>query len=213
MTGRARSTPPWSRALRVAAAIALMGATGCVERRFIIETNVPNAQVYIDDQPVGAAPSSSQFEYYGYYKMTVVAPGYDTWEDRVHVVAPWYAYPPLDFAAEVLWPFHIHDTRRYFFPLKERPTTRENELIDNAEALRQRGYNLPIPAHPAEPKLPPASAAQPQPGVTLPPGGPQISPIVPPVGPQPAPVPPQTGQVVPLAGPQTNPLIPSVGPR
>ncbi|MFO0826312.1 MAG: PEGA domain-containing protein [Gemmataceae bacterium] len=82
------------RTLRIVTILGVFACTGCVERRFIIESNVPNAQVFIDDQPIGAAPAHSSFEYYGHYTVTLVHPGYETVSKRVHVRAPWYAYPP-----------------------------------------------------------------------------------------------------------------------
>ena len=151
--------------------------TGCVDRRFVIESNIPTAQVYIDNQPIGAAPAHTSFEYYGDYTVTLVHPGYETHTERVHVRAPWYAYPPFDFLAEVMWPFHIRDTRRYYFNLQEATKTRVDDLISNADALRVRGWNLPQAERPAAPKTPPAANPQllpaPQP---LPPGGPAIPP-------------------------------------
>ena len=92
------------RAVRWAVVAAGLAACGCggVNRRFVIESNVPNAQVYIDNKPVGAAPAHAQFEYYGFYTVTLVHPGYQTRTERVHVVSPWYSYPPFDLFAEVL---------------------------------------------------------------------------------------------------------------
>jgi hypothetical protein len=188
-TGRARSSLQVFRAARAVTVLGLLVATGCVERRFIIESNVPNSQVYIDNQSVGAAPSYSSFEYYGYHNVTIVRPGYETLTERVHVVAPWYAYPPFDFVVEALWPFHIRDKRRYYFELHEITKPRVDDLIQNAEALRERGANLPVPEHPAPPKTPST----------------QPAPVVPPLG-------PQSGTFVPPVGPQTSPGAPSVGP-
>src|SRR5580704_17033453 len=75
MTRCAHSTLPWFRGACVAVVLALVAATGCVERRFIIESNVPNALVYIDDNLVGAAPAHASFEYYGNYNITIIHPG------------------------------------------------------------------------------------------------------------------------------------------
>jgi hypothetical protein len=161
---------------------------GCVDRRFIVESNVPDAQVLIDNTPVGAAPSHSSFEYYGYYTFTVIRPGYETITQRVHVTSPWYGYPPIDFLAEIVWPFHIRDTRRYYFELQEMTKTRVDDLVNDADALRQRGYNLPAPAEPAAARInsnpqrqPLPPAAPPDQAVPLPPGAIPVSP-----GPQPA---------------------------
>lgn len=149
----------------VAPALFICIATGCVDRKFVIESNVPNAQVYIDNQPIGAAPAYSSFEYYGRYQVTLVEPGYETLNQVVHVRAPWYAYPPFDFIAEVVWPFHIRDTRRYHFDLQPAVATRVDDLVSNADALRARGMNLPQPEHPAEPKPVNAPQALPAPQV------------------------------------------------
>lgn len=178
------------RTVRVVAVLAGLACAGCVDRRFVIESNVPNAQVYIDDRPIGAAPAHAPFDYYGYYTVTLVQPGYETLTRRVHVTAPWYAYPPFDFVAEVLWPFHIRDTRRYYFDLHPATRTRVDDLLNNAEALRLRGQTLPAPERPALPKgqpLPPQPQPQPLPPGQLPPPQPLAEPppggVVPGVGP------------------------------
>ncbi len=177
------------------AGIVLLVLTGCggVNRRFVIESNVPNAQVYIDNVPVGPAPAHAPFEYYGHYNVKLVHPDHQTENQRVHVVAPWYAYPPFDFLAEVVWPFRIDDVRRYYIEMSPAVRTDTGELIQNADALRMRGMTLPIPEEPASPReqappvgLPPAAVP---PGAVLPP---------------PAPTAP--------ALPSPSPLIPSVAP-
>ncbi len=143
-----------ARTVRLAAVLACLTASGCVDRRFIIESNVPNAQVYIDNRSIGAAPAHTSFEYYGHYTVKIVQPGYETLEKRIHVTAPWYAYPPFDFLAEVVWPFPIRDTRRYYFELHEVAPTRTDDILNAADALRQRGLMLPQAERPAEPRTP-----------------------------------------------------------
>lgn len=189
------------RTVRGITALVFLACAGCVERRFIIESNVPNAQVYIDDHPVGAAPSHSSFDYYGHYNIMLVHPGYETITKRVHVRAPWYAYPPFDFLAEVVWPFHVHDTRRYYFELHEATKTRTDDLLNNADALRLRGWNLPAPERPALPKGG-SMPVQPPPGAV-------------PAGPEQLPFPtPGSGGILPP--PQQEPapsgVVPRVGP-
>jgi hypothetical protein len=180
----------------LAAGLALLTATGCggVSRRFVVESNVPNAQVYINDKPIGAAPAHATFEYYGYYKIDLVHPDCQRETRRVHVVAPWYAYPPFDFLAEVIWPFQVEDVRRYYFNLQPAVRPDTGELIMNAEKLRERGMNLPPPDEPAQPR-----PVAPDRGRVLPGHGPET---VPPAAPIPTPVP----------EPAPNRLIPNVGP-
>jgi hypothetical protein len=173
------------RAVGIGIVLGGLACAGCVDRRFVIESNVPNAQVLIDNRPIGAAPAHTPFEYYGYHTVTLIHPGYETLTRRVHVTAPWYAYPPFDFFAEVLYPGHIRDTRRYYFELYEATKTRTDDLLNAADALRMRGMNLPAPERPALPRSQPAPSPQP-----VPPPGP--APVVPPVGP---------GGVIPGVGP------------
>ena len=173
------------------AGITFLMLTGCggVNRRFVIESNVPNAQVYIDNVPVGPAPAHAPFEYYGFYNIKLVHPDHQTENQRVHVVAPWYAYPPFDFLAEVVWPFRIDDVRRYYIELSPAVRTDTGDLIMNADALRQRGMTLPPPEEPAAPSG--------QPSVELPPTA----------------VPPDAGLPPPApTAPSPPPLIPSVTP-
>jgi hypothetical protein len=168
-----------ARPICVAALLTVFAAVGCVERRFVIESNVPNARVYIDNKAVGAAPAYAPFEYYGYYTITLVHPGYETVQRRVHVAAPWYAYPPFDFLAEVLWPFHVEDVRRYQFDMEAVPRVRTEDLINSADALRQRGQALPSPNPPApNVLLPPIGPAPVNPGPAVVPA--PITPAVPP---------------------------------
>lgn len=199
LTGHARVTQSHLRVIRLSLLFALSALTGCVDRRFIVECNVPNAQVLINEQPAGPAPAHSSFEYYGYYDFTVIYPGYETYQQRVHVTSPWYGYPPFDFATEILWPFHIRDTRRYFFELHEAPKTRIDELLNNADSLRQRGNMLPVPADPAPPKTP----------IALPGQQPPVQPLGTPAVPQPGSVVPGT-VLPPTVPPESN--IPSVLP-
>jgi hypothetical protein len=188
----------------ILAALAAVACAGCggVGRRMVIESNVPNAQVYIDDRPVGPAPAHSSFEYYGHYKITLVHPGYETSVNRVHVIAPWYAYPPFDFLAG-FWPFGVQDVRRYYFELCPAQPTRTDELIGRADALRARGWALPPPPEPAEP-------AGGVPGVP-PPGSPAPPPGAQPL-PAPAPVPGGAPGMPPGPSAPASPLVPSVLP-
>jgi hypothetical protein len=178
-----------ARTVRLAGLLAVpLAGAGCVDRKFIVESNVPSAQVYVDDRPVGAAPAYVPFEYYGYYTVTLVHPGYETVTKRVHVTAPWYAYPPLDFVTEVLWPFHIRDTRRYTIDMYQAGQTRTDDILAAAEALRARGMALPPPVRPAAPR-------------------PAVGPVIgPPVGTSP--------ELKPIPSPLPQPnLIPSVQPQ
>src|SRR3954468_23914678 len=97
------------RSLLLASTVAL--ATGCVDRRFVVATNVPAAQVYVDGHALGPAPVDGRFEYAGYYEFRASAPGYESLVVKQKFQPKWHDYPGLDFLAEVVWPFRIEDVR------------------------------------------------------------------------------------------------------
>ena len=187
-------------------------AAGCggVDRRFVVESNVPNAQVAIDQRRVGPAPAHAPFEYYGKYLITVSHPDYQTRTECVEVPAPWYSYPPFDLLAEVFWPVRIEDVRRLYVPLEPAVRPDVGELVTAADALRERGHNLPPPADPARPKPPPEV----QPPVPQPPPQPLPGPGLPPwAAPGQVPTSPAPQPTRPPSSPApTSPLIPSVQP-
>src|SRR5918994_6848496 len=130
-------------------------AVGCVDRRFVVETNVPGAQVSVDGVPIGATPADARFEYAGKYEFKAVAPGYEPLTQLVTLKPKWHNYPPLDFFAEVLWPFRIEDVRRVQLVLEPVRPVNQIELIQSADALRARGLSLPPPTVQDETTLPP----------------------------------------------------------
>jgi hypothetical protein len=142
------------------AALSLL--TGCVERRFVVETNVPGAQVYVNSAPVGPSPADARWDYAGNYVFRVVAQGYEPLTRVEHVKARWYDYPPLDFFFETLWPFHVEDVRRFRFDLVPATQIRTDELLDAANNMRAQGQSLPEPKYPDVVKSkPPETPSQP----------------------------------------------------
>ena len=116
---------------------------GCVDRRFVVETNVPGAQITVDGVPIGPSPADAEWEYAGNKRFRAVAPGYEPLDQLVNFRPKWYNYPPFDFFAEVLWPLRIEDVRRVRLTLQpRRPIDREG-LIQSADLLRARGNSLP----------------------------------------------------------------------
>jgi hypothetical protein len=187
-------------------------AVGCVDRRFVVETNVPGAQVSVDGVPIGATPADARFEYAGKYEFKAVAPGYEPLTQLVTLKPKWHNYPPLDFFAEVLWPFRIEDVRRVQLVLEPVRPVNQIELIQSADALRARGLSLPPPNVQDETTLPPRPP-QPAP-LAAPPTAPLPANLVPPfqVGPTvPAPgSPPPVGGVPPTG--RVEPIPPPPGP-
>ena len=143
-------------------AVAALGLlSGCVHRRMHIVTEPPGAMVYVNYQPVGHAPVDYDFVYYGTYLITLQMDGYETQTVKQRVAPPWFAYPPLDFGAEVLYPFEIEDERRLNYTLVPLGQANTADLLQQGEQLRQQGRMLPEPTPPKEPaptRTPPPTA-------------------------------------------------------
>jgi len=145
-------------------AIALPATGGCVERRFVVATNVPGAQVYVNNVPIGPSPADTRWEYPGRYEFRVVAQGYEPLREYKRVWPKWYELPGLDFVFEALWPFHIEDVRRFQFELVPATQVRTDELLDAANRLRERATAMPPPEQPD----PPANPSRPAPPAVIP---------------------------------------------
>ena len=140
----------------------------------MIETTPPGAKVYVNDQPVGYAPVEVPFTYYGIYRITLELDNHQTLQVDQKVTAPWYAYPPIDFLAEHIYPFKASDIKRFQFDLAPMPRQNHEELRYQAEELRKYAKDsLPEPSIPYVPKNPnppmPAPRIPVKPVETLPP--------------------------------------------
>ena len=113
---------------------------GCVRRTMTIRTEpVSGARVFLNDEEVGRSPVTVDFTWYGDYDVIIRHPDYETLKTNWRVREPWYQYPPFDFFAEVVVPFEIHDNRHdRTFALAPRQTPTRDELVQRADALRER---------------------------------------------------------------------------
>ncbi len=155
----------------LAGACVLM-ATGCVVRRFTVDSFPQGATVYRDGRPIGVTPVDDPFVYYGTYRFTLVKDGFETQHVDQKVQTPWHSFPGLDFFTENLWPFEVKDHRRYTYTLQPKQAVNENDALNKAEMLRQRGRTLrteSVPDGDAPPPLP--NSVAPGTGPTLPPVG------------------------------------------
>jgi hypothetical protein len=129
---------------RMMALAALMMLVGCVERRFVIESDPPGALVLMNGQPIGATPVDGHFLYYGNYQFTLIKDGYETLQVDERFSAPWYQYFPIDFVSENLYPGKIEDVRRpQVYRLTPKMQPRTDALLGQAEQLRAQGRTLP----------------------------------------------------------------------
>jgi hypothetical protein len=119
--------------------------TGCVDRRYVIESNPPGAVVLCNGVQLGAASVDNHFVYYGDYNFTLIKDGYQTKKIKQNIPAPWYQWFPIDFFAENLYPHRTVDVRRFKYDLEPLPAVRTDELLNKAQALRTRGQAITPP--------------------------------------------------------------------
>lgn len=151
------------------AAFALLSA-GCVDRRFVVTTNVPGASVAVDGEQLGPTPVDANWVYAGKREVRATAPGYEPLNQLVTFEPKWWDYPGLDLFAEVIWPFRIEDVRRVHLDLQPAVQRSPEEIQTAAEALKARGMTLPPPSVPNEQPRTPGST-DPYAGMPLPPTG------------------------------------------
>lgn len=121
------------------------GLAGCVERRFVIESDPPGALVQMNGQPLGATPVDGHFLFYGDYNFTLIKDGYQTQQVCQNISSPWYEYFPLDFFSENLYPGKIEDVRRFRYTMTPQVQPRTDDLINQAEQLRGKGRAVQSP--------------------------------------------------------------------
>ncbi len=113
-------------------------SSGCVQRRILVRSNPPGAQVYIDNYEIGTTPCSTSFTYYGTREIRVVKDGYETLVVRQPFPTPWYQYVPIDFVTENLWPQEIRDERVVDYTLIPQRIEPTSQLLGRAEQLRHQ---------------------------------------------------------------------------
>jgi hypothetical protein len=122
---------------------ALPLSAGCIERRFVVESDPPGALVLVNGRPLASTPADGHFIYYGNYTFTLTKDGYETLTVDQNIRAPWYQIPPLDFISENLYPGKLEDVRRFRYALQPSAQVNTQQLLLQAEALRGRGQQIP----------------------------------------------------------------------
>jgi hypothetical protein len=150
-------------------------AIGCVERRFIINSQPQGALVYSSTGDyLGATPLDYYFVYYGKYQFTLVKPGHEPLTVVQDVAAPWYELPGIDFISENINPFKVRDVRTFCYTLQPAVAVPPDELLNQASQLRARGQALGAPRKPRPALTEPAPPAGPTPAPAGPPLGPPV---------------------------------------
>ena len=154
--------------------------TGCIERRFVIDSVDPAgnplaAKVFVNGAPAGNTLADYPFVYHGKYEFLLVKDGYETLSVVQQVRMPWWQIPPLDLFVEALLPFHFREVRRYRYIMQPRKDARADELLQRGGALRSQGQQIAepgrtLPPAPVPIPTPAPPAGQPVPGaVVMPP--------------------------------------------
>jgi len=91
-------------------AVGCLLIAGCVRRSLTIRSEPAGAQLLVNDKRLGVTPYAYDFEWYGWYRITLTKEGYERLDDRVLIGAPWYLWIPFDLTME-LAPFPIRDTK------------------------------------------------------------------------------------------------------
>jgi hypothetical protein len=73
----------------------------------------------MNDKHLGTTPLSYDFEWYGWYRITLMKDGYERLDDRVRIRAPFYLWIPLDLVMELV-PFPIRDDQVLSYELTPR---------------------------------------------------------------------------------------------
>jgi hypothetical protein len=190
---------------------------GCVTRRMTVRTNVPGAQVYVDNYEIGRTPASTDFTYYGTRNIRIVKDGFETLTVQQQIAPKWYQIPGIDFLAENVWPFEVRDERQFAYNLQPQYVVPTDALVGRAEELRRANQPTAVVAPTAQydminappaglQALPPGSAVYGQPATTP---APAINPAAPvPVNPYGSSSSVAPGMVAP---PSTAPLYSSPG--
>jgi len=169
--------------------------TGCVERRFIIDSNPPGALVYVNGNYLGMTPVDGYITYYGKQQFTLIKEGYETLDVVQPYPPAWYDIAGLDFFTENIWPFKLRDVRKFSYTLRPLQSIPPDDVRARAEELRARGQNLGVPLPPRPLSPAPANPSPPSPPPTPPEG----------TLPAPRPLPPPPAGVISPGTPGTTP--------
>jgi hypothetical protein len=134
-------------------------STGCVEQRYVVTTDPPGAVILRNGQTLGKSPVDDHFVYYGNYHFTIILDGYETLQVDQKITTPWYEFFPLDFFGENVIPWKLRDVRRFHYKLEPRRMVDTNQLLKDADNLRNRGISIRPPDNAATPPSPPPAPA------------------------------------------------------
>lgn len=133
--------------LLLAASLAVLSQTGCVERLIAIHSDPPGAAVYLDGEKVGTTPCEVSYVWYGTRDLILELRGYTLVREQIVLNPPWWQIIPLDLVTDIVIPFTIRDRIAVSYTLETAPVSREevNTVLQRANELRLKADSDPTP--------------------------------------------------------------------
>ena len=157
-----------------AAVIGALLASGCqAQRRLVITSDPPGAEVRLDGRIIGVTPHEERFLHYGVRRVTLYKDGYLSYSEVVEIRGPWYTRFPVDFFSELLVPTGWEDRHEFHADLEPGRSKILTPVLDGvlarAERLRRSGPEGPVEEPdeeiemeaPAEEETPPEGETEP----------------------------------------------------
>lgn len=126
------------------AAICVLAAASCVERRIAIDSVPRGALVTLDHEPVGRTPVDIPFTHYGTRHLALQKAGYERQAHVVEIRPPLYERFPLDLIFEGFWPWTLHDEHRFMYELTEASPIDQGKLMRRADEFRREALRPKI---------------------------------------------------------------------
>ena len=111
---------------------------GCVERELTINTKPQGGLVTLNDEEIGVAPVTVNFNWYGDYCVRISKEDCETLNTHRELKGPWYDHFPFDFFAEIVNPSRIVDSYEWTFELSPKKQISRDELIQDADELKEQ---------------------------------------------------------------------------
>lgn len=157
MTARPGCRPDLRRiALATATVFVGAGLGGCLERRLLITSEPPGADVWVNDAEVGRTPLVADFKYYGEYDVRLRLAGHEPVATKALARAPWYEWMGPDLVAEAL-PTPVVTEVKWHFTLKP-SAERSTEPVEFERGLMERARELKARTAPTPAASPPGAA-------------------------------------------------------
>ena len=118
--------------------LVLIVLAGCVERELTINTKPQGGLVTLNDEEIGVAPVTVNFNWYGDYCVRISKEDCETLNTHRELKGPWYDHFPFDFFAEIVNPSRIVDSYEWTFELSPKKQISRDELIQDADELKEQ---------------------------------------------------------------------------